>query len=102
MNRGNIILLVICLIGIAVGAAIYLEASAYQKTAKVTEGTVVSSEITYYYVQYITDDGAERSYKGRHGKPKKYYTGDKVKVFYQADNPDKPRMDIDLVGDPAK
>ena len=46
MNRGNIILLVICLIGIAVGAAIYLEASAYQKTAKVTEGTVVSSEIT--------------------------------------------------------
>jgi hypothetical protein len=92
MNRGNIILLVICLIAIAVGSAIILEASAFQKTSKVTEGKVVSSDFTYYTVQFFSDDGAERSYRGRHGKPKKYFTGDKVKVFYQADNPDRSRI----------
>lgn len=92
MYRGNIILLVLCLVGIAIGVAIYLEASAFQKTAKVAVGTVVSTEISYYYVKYISDDGAERTYKGNHAKGRKYYTGDKVRLIYQPDNPDKPRL----------
>ena len=92
MYRGNIILLVLCLIGIAICTAIYLEASAFQKTAKVTDGTFVSTEISYYYVKFISDDGAERTYKGRQRKGKKFYTGDKMRLIYQPDNPDKPRL----------
>lgn len=92
MNKGNIILLVICILALAAGIAVYLEASAFQKSAKITEGTVVRSEISYYYVQYFSDDGAERIYRGSHTKNKKYRTNDKLKVFYQADNPDKARI----------
>jgi hypothetical protein len=92
MKPGNIILLVICLLAIGIGTAIYLEASAFQKTAKITVGTVTSSDATFYYVQYTSDDGVERTFKGSHGKTKKGYPGEKKKIFYQADNPDKARI----------
>jgi hypothetical protein len=92
MKPGNIILLVICLVAIGIGTAIYFEASAFQKTAKITLGTVTSSDVSSYNVQYTSDDGVERSYKGRHGKTKKAHTGEKKKIFYQADNPDKARI----------
>jgi hypothetical protein len=92
MRSGNIILLVICVLAIAIGAAIYFEASAFQKNANITEGTVVRSELTYFYVQYTSDDGVVRTFRGAHGRHKTHYTGNKVKVFYQKDNPDKARI----------
>ena len=92
MKPGNIILLVICLVAIGIGTAIYFEASAFQKTAKITVGTVTDSDISSYYVKYTSDDGVERTFKGSHGKTKKGYPGEKKKIFYQADNPDKARI----------
>ena len=92
MKPGNIILLVISLLTIGIGTAIYFEASAFQKTAKITVGTVTSSDISSYQVQYTSDDGVERIFKGSHGKTKKARTGDRKKIFYQADNPDKARI----------
>jgi len=92
MKTGNIILLVICLVAIAIGTVIYFEASAFQKTAKITEGTVVNSDATYYYVQYTSDDGVVRTYRGNHGKTRKGYIGDKKKVFFKADDPEKARI----------
>jgi hypothetical protein len=92
MNTGNKILFVICAITIVAGTAIYLEASKFQKTAKVTIGTVTNSGITYYDVNYTSDDGVERTHKGTHGKNRKAHNGDTKKVFYQTDNPDKSRI----------
>jgi hypothetical protein len=92
MNRGNIIFLILSLITIVIGTSIFIEASAYQKKAKVTEGIVTSRDITYFYVKYISDDGVERTHQGTQSKNKKYYVGDKFKVFYLKDNPDKSRI----------
>jgi uncharacterized protein (UPF0333 family) len=98
MKPGNIILLVICLIAIVIGMVIYFEASAFQKTAKITEGTVASSDATFYYVKYTSDDGVERTFKGTHSKNKKHFPGDRLKVFYQADDPDKSRISDGVKG----
>jgi hypothetical protein len=98
MKPGNIILLVICLLAIGIGIAIFLEASAFQKTAKITIGTVTRSDASFYYVQYTSDDGVERTFRGSHGKTKKGYPGQKKKIFYQADNPDKARISDGVKG----
>ena len=98
MKPGNIILLVICLVAIGIGTAIYFEASAFQKTAKIAVGTVTDSDISFYYVKYTSDDGVERTFKGSHGKTKKGYPGEKKKIFYQADNPDKARISDGVKG----
>jgi hypothetical protein len=93
MKTGNIILFVLCTIAIAIGVAIYLEASSFQKTAKVTQGIVANSSLSRYEIKYTSDDGIERTYKGTHSsKGGRYNDGDKVKVFYQTDNPDKSRI----------
>jgi hypothetical protein len=93
MKTGNKILLVLCGIAIAAGVAIYLEASAFQKTAKVTQGTVANSSLSRYEIKYTSDDGVERTYKGTHSsRGRSYHDGDKIKVFYKIDNPDKCRI----------
>jgi hypothetical protein len=93
MKPGNKILFVLCGIAFAVGVAIYLEASAFQKASKVTEGTVVNSSLSRYEVKYTSDDGIERTNQRTHSsKGHKYHNGDKVKVFYRIDNPDKCRI----------
>jgi hypothetical protein len=93
MKTGNIILFVLCGIAIVAGVAIYFEASAFQKTAKITVGTVTNSSLSRYEIKYTSEDSVERTYKGTHSsKGKKYHDGDKVKVFYQVDNPDKCRI----------
>jgi hypothetical protein len=92
MNRGNIIFLVLSLVTLVAGISIFLEASAFQKKARVTEGIVVSRDMTYFYVKYLSDDGTEHTHRGTHSKNKKYYVGDKFRVFYQIDNPDKSRI----------
>jgi hypothetical protein len=93
MKTGNIILFVLCGIAIAAGMAIYLEASAFQKTAKITIGTVANSGLSRYEIKYTSEDGIERTYKGTHSsKGKKRHDNDKVKVFYQVANPDKCRI----------
>ena len=76
----------------AAGTAIYFEASAFQKTAKVTQGIVANSSSTYYDVKYTSDDGIERTHKATQGKNGKLRNGEKKKVFYQTDNPDKSRI----------
>ena len=99
MKTGNIILFVLCGIAIAAGMAIYLEASAFQKTAKITIGTVANSGLSRYEIKYTSDDGIERTYKGTHSsKGKKHHDGDKVKVFYQVANPDKCRISDGVKG----
>ncbi|GEM_PF-2144656 len=93
MNTGTKILFVICAIVITAGVVIYFEASAYQKKAKITQGTVVNSGFSTYEIKYTSDDGVERTYLGRHPikGSRKRHNGDKVKVFYLIDNPDKCR-----------
>jgi hypothetical protein len=93
MKTGNKIFFVLCVITLVAGLAIYLEASAFQKTAKVTEGTIANSGLSFYEVKYTSDDGIERTDKRTHSsKGKKYHNGEKVKVFYKIDNPDKCRI----------
>ena len=93
MKTGNIILFVLCGIAIAAGVAIYLEASAFQKTAKITVGTVANSSLSRYEIKYTSDDGVERTFKGTHSsKGGRYRDGDIKKVFYKTDNPDKCRI----------
>jgi len=90
MNTGNKILLVICGITFAAGIIIYLEAASFQKTAKLTAGTVVNSSMSRYEIKYTSDDGIERTSQRTHSsKGRKYHDGDKVKVFYQIADPDK-------------
>jgi hypothetical protein len=92
MKRGEIIFLILGLLVIITGTVIFLEASAFQKKAKITEGTVVSGGSTYFIVKYISDDGTERTHKGTQGKNGKHREGEKFKVFYLIDNPDKSRI----------
>ncbi len=99
MNIGHKILFVICAIGIAAGVVIYLEASAFQKTAKTTMGYVSSTSISYFEIKYYSDDGNERIYSGNHGgKGKRYHDGEEIKVFYQIDNPDIARVSDGVKG----
>lgn len=91
MYKGNLILLVICLIAMAAGTAVFFEASAYQKKAKVTVGTVNDRRISSYHVIYKSDDGAEHNMYVS-AKNNKYNDGEKIKVFYQPNNPDNARI----------
>jgi hypothetical protein len=93
MKTGNKIFFVLCAITIIAGVLIYLEASDFQKTAKVTVGTVANSSLSRYEIQYTSDDGIERIYKGIHSsKGRIYHNGEKLKVFYKIDNPDNMRI----------
>jgi hypothetical protein len=93
MKTGNKILFVLCAIAIIAGVIIYFEASAFQKTAKTSVGTVVNSSLSRYEIKFISDDGVERTYYGIHGsKGRKRRDGESVKVFYKADNPDVIRI----------
>ena len=92
MKRGEVIFLTLSLVIIAIGTAIFLEASAFQKKARKTEGTVVSSNSTSYVVRYISDDGVERTHSAYQRKNGKYRDGEKFQVFYLIDNPDKSRI----------
>jgi hypothetical protein len=91
MNKGTIILLVLCLLTIVTGIAVIYEASAYQKKAKVTEGIVADRRTSSYHVIYKSDDGAEHNLRVS-AKNNKRREGDKIKVFYRIDNPDKARI----------
>lgn len=68
MKRGEIIFLVLSLVIIITGTVIFFEASAFQKKAGVTDGTVSSSSSTYYSFRYITEDGVERTHKSIQGE----------------------------------
>jgi hypothetical protein len=93
MKSGNKILFVLCAIAFVAGIAIYLEATAYQKKAKIAQGTVVNSTLSRYEIKYTSDDGVERTNMRTHSsKGGRYHDGDKVKVFYRIDNPDKCRI----------
>ena len=90
MKAGNKVLFVLCAITIVAGMILYFEASAFQKTAKVTVGTVANSSLSRYEIKYTSEDGIERTIQRTHSsKGGKYDNGDKVKVFYQIADPDK-------------
>lgn len=90
MNLGHKILLVISAIIIAAGVGIYLEAAAFQKTAKLTTGTVVNSSMSRYEIKYTSDDGIERTiYRTHSSKGGRSQNGDKIRVYYQIADPDK-------------
>jgi hypothetical protein len=91
MNKGNIILLVLCILSIVAGIAVYFEASAFQKKAKVTEGIVDYKLGSSYRIKYTSDNGVEHTLQGSQ-KNNKHHEGDKIKVFYRIDNPDKARI----------
>jgi hypothetical protein len=92
MKIGNKMLFGVIAMTVIIGSIIYFSASSFQKTAKVTQGTVVNSGITYFDVKYTSDDGVERIFKGTHGKNRTNRDGDILKVFYQIDDPDKSRI----------
>ena len=94
MRTGNKIFFVLAAVTILAGVIIYLEAASYQKTAKITTGTVFNIGLSQHEIHYTSDDGVKRVYKGAHGSSKgwHYRDGDLVKVFYKADNPDKMRI----------
>jgi hypothetical protein len=93
MNLGNKILFFLCAIAAAIGIGIYLEASAFQKTAKETMGYVSSTSISRFEIKYYSDDGNERIYAGNHGgKGRRFHDGEEIMVYYQIDNPDKARI----------
>jgi hypothetical protein len=91
MNKGTIILLVICLITIAAGIVVILEATEFQKIARITEGTVADRRLGSYHVLYRSDDGVEHDLRIS-VKNNKHSDGDKLKVFYRIDNPAKARI----------
>jgi uncharacterized protein (UPF0333 family) len=92
MKSGNKILFVLCAIALAIGVGIYLEASAFQKTAKIAQGTVTSSSMSHFEIQYTADDGTERIYKRAQNKKRRHHDGDIIKVFYKIDNPVEVRI----------
>ncbi len=93
MKPGNKILFVLCAIGIAAGVYIWLEAKSFQKTAKVTVGTVINSGLSRYEIRYTSDDGIERIYKGNQSsKGRTHHNGDEIKVFYKTADPDTVRI----------
>jgi hypothetical protein len=98
MKRGEIIFLILSLVIIITGTVIYLDAAAFQKKAGVTEGIVVSDNISFYTVRYITTDGVERMHKSNQSKNGKHHEGDKFKVFYLLNNPDTSRLSDGKVG----
>jgi len=60
MKAGNKILFVICAVAAVAGVIIYLEASSFQKTAKITQGVVTSSSMSSYEIRFNSEDGVER------------------------------------------
>jgi hypothetical protein len=91
MNKGTKILLVLSLIGIVAGIAVYFEASEFQKKAKVTEGIVENRRISSFHVIYSSDDGVKHDlYISQ--KNNRLNDGDKVKVFYRMDNSTNARI----------
>jgi hypothetical protein len=92
MKAGNKILFVLCAITIIAGIILYFEGSTYQKTAKLTVGTVVNSTMSRYEIKYTSDDGIERTIqRNQSSKGGRFHDGEKVKVFYQIADPAKCR-----------
>jgi hypothetical protein len=77
MKRGEIMFLILGLVIIATGTIIFLEASAFQKKATVTEGTVISANSTHFIVKYISGEGTERTHQGTQSKNGKHREGEK-------------------------
>lgn len=99
MKSGNKILFVLCAIAAVIGVIIYLEASAFQKSARIVQGTVVNSRLSTYEIRYTSSDGIERTHKGtQSSKGRKYRDGEIIKVFYSIDNPDKSRISDGVKG----
>lgn len=91
MEKGNKIILVFGILAIAVGIIVLFEASSFQKKATLTEGKVVYVLGSSYKIQYFTNDGIEKIYRGS-GKTHEFREGNSVTVWYKTDNPDRVRF----------
>jgi hypothetical protein len=91
MQQGNKIILVLGILAIASGIFVIIEASSFQKKARLTEGKVVYVLGSSYRIQYFTDDGTEKVKNGS-GKTHGYREGASARVWYRTDNPDKARL----------
>jgi hypothetical protein len=91
MEKGNKIILVLGILAIAAGVFVIFEASSFQKKAVLTEGKVVWVLGSSFKIQYFTDDGTEKIYRGS-GKTHGFREGNNVSVWYRADNPDRVRL----------
>lgn len=91
MLQGNKIILVLGILAIAAGIAVYFEASSFQGKATLTEGKVVYVLGSSYRIRYITSDGQEKIIQGS-GKTHGFREGNSARVWYRTDNPDKARL----------
>ena len=91
MQQGNRIILVLGILAIAAGIAVYFEASSFQGKSTLTEGKVVYVLGSSYRIQFHTPDGAERIIRGS-GKTHGYREGNSARVWYRTDNPDRARL----------
>jgi hypothetical protein len=91
MEKGNRIILVLGILAIAAGIFVTLDASSFRKKAIYTEGKVVYVLGSSYKIQYFTNDGTEKIYRGS-GKTHGFHEGDSVKVWYRSNNPNRARF----------
>jgi hypothetical protein len=91
MEKGNKIILILGILAIAAGLFVKFEASSFQKKATLTEGKVVYVLGSSYKIQYFTDDGTEKIHRGS-GKKHGFREGNRVKVWYKTDYPDRARL----------
>lgn len=91
MQQGNRIILILGIIAVISGAAVWLEASSFQEKARLTEGKVVHVLGSSYRIRYFTDDGTEKIKQGS-GRQHGFREGEPAKVWYLPDNPGKARL----------
>jgi uncharacterized membrane protein HdeD (DUF308 family) len=91
MEKGNKIVLILGFLAIVAGILVIFEASSFQKKAVLTEGKVVWVLGSSFKIQYFTDDGTEKIYRGS-GKTHGFREGNNVSVWYRTDNPDRVRL----------
>jgi hypothetical protein len=91
MEQGNKIILVLGILAIVAGLFVKFEAASFQKKATLTEGKVIYVLGSSYKIQYFTDDGIEKIHRGS-GKKHGFREGNRVKVWYKTDNPDRARL----------
>ena len=91
MEKGNKIILVLGILAIVAGILVSREAAAFRKKAVMTEGRVVHVLGSSYTIQYFTEGGEEKNYRGS-GKSHGFREGNVVKAWYRSDNPDRVRF----------
>jgi hypothetical protein len=91
MQKGNKIMLVVGIIVLGIGAYVLSRELAFRKNAVETNGTVISTLGSTFTVQYITNDGIEKT-KRFSVKTNTNRAGDAKQIWYLPDNPEKASL----------